>query len=280
MTDASGTDDLWEVELDHIPDVAMAEEIEEERFVCPAAGWMDAFEETWLGRVAAPFAVRARRSGWRAEEAGAYCPTCGTTTGPGVIDHAGRCPECRSRRMAWSRAVRLGSYRGELAHAIRQVKFTRFRALGVELGRMLGAAVGEALDAAGVPRQEAVLVPVPMHWSRRWTRGVDHTLTIARGMRRATGLRVWRPLRRCAGPVLLGLGPAARSRAVAQAFTSRGTWPDGVRVAIVVDDVRTTGATLRAAVRAMPPMPAGGAIWVATVAVTPARTEPGASGGS
>ncbi len=116
-------------------------------------------------------------------------------------------------------------------------------------GRVLAAGMARALAAA--PRPEA-LVPVPLHPARLRSRGYDQALELARPLARSLGL-----------PLLVGalrrvratapqthLDRHARRRNLAGAFRVR----DGVVLpahVALVDDVLTTGATLRAAATAL-----------------------------
>jgi ComF family protein len=92
------------------------------------------------------------------------------------------------------------------------------------------------------------VVPVPLHWRRRWARGFNQAADLAAGL----GLPVVHALRRSRNtPSQTDLPAAARHANVRQAFTVRpepdvsGSW------IVLVDDVRTTGATLEACARAL-----------------------------
>ncbi len=148
------------------------------------------------------------------------------------------------------RVVRLGAHDGALRGWVLAIKHRRWEAMAEHLGGALGrqlAACG-AWPPAG---QGAVVVPVPMPPMRRWARGIDHAAMLAREVARANGLRVAQPLRqRHAGSQVEAGGRAARL-----AHAGRFTWRERTRAAravqgrtvVLVDDVRTTGATLAAA---------------------------------
>lgn len=235
--------------------------------------WNEA-EGAWLGVSAVSWREAARRAGWVADQPGDYCPRCGTSAGPYEADADG-CPACRRRRLAWSRSVRLGSYEGVLREAILAGKYTGWRRVCQEIGADLGLAVAAALGASGVDPAGAVVCPVPTSTRRRLSRGVDHTVVMAREVARATGGELVRGLRRRHGPAQAGLAGAARQRNVAGVFLPRSGVCQGLggRVVVLVDDVRTTGATLSAASRALQGAArsgggAGASIWAAVAGVT------------
>lgn len=99
------------------------------------------------------------------------------------------------------------------------------------------------------------LVPVPLHPFRQFERRYNQSTELARALGRQTGLLV-DPLlvsrtRRTKQQV--GLSGEARQRNVAGAFTAR---PDALarlrgRGVVIVDDVFTTGATVKAVTRAL-----------------------------
>lgn len=101
-----------------------------------------------------------------------------------------------------------------------------------------------------------VLVPVPLHPLRQWQRRYNQSSELARGIAlRAGGLRIDTRLmaRRRPTRQQVGLSADARERNVAGAFSVHPEAPARLkgRPVLIVDDVITTGATVKAMCKAL-----------------------------
>lgn len=136
-------------------------------------------------------------------------------------------------------------YGGPIASAIHRFKY-RDRS---ELGRPLGLLMATAAErwAAEVD----AVVPVPLHWRRRRRRGYDQAALLAAPIAERLGVPILvRGLRRVRHtPSQVSLPHHGRRKNVAGAFSARKL--RGVKRVLLVDDVRTTGATLDAASAAL-----------------------------
>jgi predicted amidophosphoribosyltransferase len=120
-----------------------------------------------------------------------------------------------------------------------------------------------ALPPAGA--DAVAVVPVPPHRGRRRRRGFDPAALLAAGLAERAGLPLCACLRRAdRGRRQVGAGRAARRSA--GRFAAVATRPPP-RVALLVDDVHTTGATLEVCARALKQ---SGSEWIG--AVTYVRT--------
>jgi len=231
----------------HAGEALATRAIRRPRFVSEAAG-AGALERALFG-LRDPVA-RIDPEGPGLEDA---CWRCASPVGPGEVDGAG-CGWCRPRRLRWSRAVALGAYDGELREAVHRLKYHADRAAGRWLGTRLGGAISEMLERSGRSPGEVVLAPVPASRRRRMlrNRGVDHTLTLARAASATSGFAVWRALDRRHGPSQTALPASKRAANARRAFRARDSAGDfhGSTV-ILVDDVRTTGATLNACTKVL-----------------------------
>ncbi len=242
-------------------------------------GWLRAAEQEWLGVTAVAWRDASAQAGWAADEPGAYCPRCGTSAGPYEADADG-CPACRTRRLAWECCVRLGAYEGVLRDAVLAAKYTAWRRVGQELGSDLGKAVAQALEQSEIAPASVYICPIATSTRRRLARGVDHTVILAREVARQTGGTLVRGLSREHRPPQTGLSGSARQKNVAKSFRPRLRVCRKLsgRTVVLVDDVRTSGATLSAAGRALKQgvRDSHGSgtvtIWAAVAAVTPRRS--------
>lgn len=177
------------------------------------------------------------------------------------------------------RPAAVGEYADPLRRLVIDHKEHGRLALARPLGRLLAVAVLDAWRAAeGDPWSPVLdLVPVPSHPAVVRARGHDPLLRITRhaaGALRGEGalVRVRAVLRVTARPGdQAGLGAGARAANVQGRFAARPRWVAD-RPVVLVDDVVTTGATLREAQRALE---AAGVtpIGAATVAATRRRVQ-------
>lgn len=139
--------------------------------------------------------------------------------------------------------VAAAPYRPVLARAI-----PRFKDDGaLHLDGLLGGLLARAVTALGHSPQ-ACLVPVPSLRRAIRARGYDHGMRLARVAGRRCGLKATRCLVRLdRGLDQRGLTKAARQANLAGTMRC-GSAP---RTVILVDDVVTTGASLREAIRAL-----------------------------
>jgi ComF family protein len=106
-----------------------------------------------------------------------------------------------------------------------------------------------------LPADADLLVPVPLHRTRLWTRGFNQAALIAAAVARTSGVPndplLLRRRRRTA--VLRGLGATERARTVAGAFNlvPSATTALRDRHVVLVDDVYTSGATADACARVL-----------------------------
>lgn len=106
------------------------------------------------------------------------------------------------------------------------------------------------IAARDLPPDIDAILPVPLHWRRRWFRGFNQAVEIARPV--AKHLHV--PLvssvrRRRATPFQSGLSARDRARNLRSAFAVRGRLPH--EHVLIIDDVITTGTTTREIARAL-----------------------------
>jgi len=149
----------------------------------------------------------------------------------------------------WLLAFKHGG-RAELAETLGRALAAHALATGAlgaraaPIGPPIGSGTGPGTGPDATPR--ALLVPVPLHPVRRFERGYDQALLLARVVARETGTPLARALSRARATEVQG-APGARSRSanVAGAFRPRR----GARAAVegaeawLVDDVVTSGAT-------------------------------------
>jgi predicted amidophosphoribosyltransferase len=164
-----------------------------------------------------------------------WCPACRADLGPPTRPHLPDGPD----------VVAAGRYTGPLRSALLRYKERGRRDLAGPLGALLAAVLDDAVGATPV-----ALVPAPSRPAAARERGGDHVARLCRAVAaRRPGVRVVRPLRlarRARDSV--GLDAEQRAANLAGRVRVRPGMPRGfgTGTVLLVDDVVTTGATVRA----------------------------------
>lgn len=196
------------------------------------------------------------------------CVLCGDRlAGAQLLKGDGRCPSCRDCPPEFERAISFAEYKDGLRGLVHLLKYDRITPAAAVLGKMAAQAIGELLPACrgAVP----ILIPVPLHKSKRRRRGFNQAELIAR----AAAKRLPQKLEVLCDVLVrqrdtvsqVGLSREERIANMRDAF--RVVTPGRVkgREVIVVDDVMTTGTTVSECARVLKQAGAE-RVWAATVA--------------
>jgi ComF family protein len=156
----------------------------------------------------------------------ALCPACIGAFGKPAAFRCGRVP-CRA----------LGSYSGPLRSAVLAMKRGR-RDIGERFGLLLASSLADAFERG------SLLVPIRTTAARRRLRGFDQSALLASAAARHLGIPVLDVLEQTAGDAQHGRSRAQRLAATQRFRVRSASLLQGARV-VLVDDVATTGTTLR-----------------------------------
>ncbi len=178
------------------------------------------------------------------------------------LDEHDLCTVCRESLVNFDAAYSFGSYEGSLRKLIHNFKYGKVESLAQPLSRFL-------LQCLPLEQRFELIVAMPMHWRKHWERGFNqaellaHPVAARYGMRLATNLR-----RRRYTKSQAGLSEAQRRENLRDSFRVVRPFQVAGKRVLLIDDVFTTGATLRAAASALK---AAGAAYVC--ALTLARVD-------
>ncbi len=150
-------------------------------------------------------------------------------------------------------AAALYFYKGGYREISKALKYRRYFAAGRYFARMLGTTLAGSQYFQDVD----LVVPIPLHWTRRWQRGYNQAAVIAREVAACLGCPCdTRLLKRARHTrTQTHLNAEGRASNVAGAFRVRrcpngsgmpGNTDGGLRHILLIDDVFTTGATAAA----------------------------------
>ena len=177
------------------------------------------------------------------------CPRCARPLPAADTVTLQSCPACARRTPRFEQVTALGIYHGLMREAVLRVKRSHEEALTLALGRLLAERVITRPDRLSAD----VIVPIPMHWTRRLIRGVNGPEILAEVMSARLHIPVEPRLVWCRRRTKKQgtLVPAERRQNVRGAFgVATGNAIADARV-LLVDDVMTTGATANEIARQM-----------------------------
>lgn len=196
---------------------------------------------------------------------GARCPYCGFPYPRQAPENGGTaatpCGSCLTNRPPWRALAYHGLYKGALRELILRFKFGG----DLALARLLGAWLENAASCLLPPD---ALVGMPQHPAHLRRRGFNQAHELARALHAATRIPLRTDLlfRKCDGTPQASLNAQKRPGNVHGVFGA-GAFVTGLRLWLI-DDVMTTGSTLREATQTL--LGAGAAeVCVLAVARTP-----------
>ena len=168
---------------------------------------------------------------------------------------------CRACMATYTRAWVVAERSDEIEQVLNGYKFMRQKAGAKSAAALLDDVLPSFIG------MNVVIVPVPTISAHIRRRGYDHMALVARNFARQRKLSYSPQLIRRSNSVQLGSSKRQRFLNAKNAFAVKGSL-DPEAVYLVVDDVVTTGATLRFAAQAL--LDAGAStVWAATIARQP-----------
>jgi ComF family protein len=176
------------------------------------------------------------------------CPRCCSSVGEFANTDKG-CPRCRGEKFPYESASRLGLYDGLLRDVILRMK----HAPGETLAECVGSIWAECAEVRFREAKADVVIPVPLHWRRKWWRGFNQSEALADAVAARLGLPHepgW--LRRVrATPAQTTVSAAQRRENLRGAFAASRRAQLAGKSVLLIDDVLTTGTTAGEAARAL-----------------------------
>lgn len=177
------------------------------------------------------------------------CLACGRPSfGPGV---------CNTCKLPYSRAWCVGERKDVLQRLVGLYKFERTKSAYRDLAELLDDILPQLPIGT-------VIVPIPTVPAHIRERGYDHTLLLARRLGRIRKLPVAKLLVRSTNTMQRHATAATRGLQAKSAFRSVGNVDKNINY-LIIDDVVTTGATVRYAAKALKDAGAS-QVWVAVLA--------------
>jgi len=183
-----------------------------------------------------------------------YAPACMVckklVPASGNIPAGRTCTPCRKKSRIYASFSPFSYDAGPIKTLIHDLKYRRVRGNAQILGSMLYRAI--AYHGVILSR-DSILIPIPLHPARERTRGFNQSRLIADalGMKLGIGMRtdLLKKIKNTRSQ--MELPREERLKNVSGAFAVSDTAAVANRTCVLIDDVKTTGATLESAARAL-----------------------------
>ena len=178
------------------------------------------------------------------------------------------CPACIDFTFHFDAIARLGTYEDALRKTVLSLKHQK-----TELVDHLSGMANAVFSQAHFFPQIDFIVPVPLHWTRRLSRGYNQSLLIAKKLYHPSArisIDLVRIKKTKPQPVMVTAQNRARN--VADAFAARRDHRFANKTICLVDDIKTSGATLNECAKTLKQ---AGAKKVFAFALTVAGQNPG-----
>lgn len=179
-------------------------------------------------------------------------PTCKKCGKEVLGEHTEYCYDCSRHRRTFEWGMALLKYNEAAKHSMAAVKYKNRR----EYLDFYAAAIDSRFRKNILRLQADALVPVPIHPSRRRTRGYNQAEELAVRLSRRWGIPVDTGLliRSKKTAPQRELNPTERLKNLQEAFAVNGERPDSSGIpetVVLIDDIYTTGSTMEACSRAL-----------------------------
>ncbi len=175
-----------------------------------------------------------------------FCPSCALPIHSSAVS-SHFCGECMADPPPFEWARALVVYDQEIFPLLHKMKYGHDSSLACFMGWLLAVNLKEELECLDVH----LVVPIPLHAGRLRQRGFNQAAVMGRVIAKSLGVPMGLGLlnRHRYTPPQVGLNKIERRKNVRGAFSVKGENQLKGRKILLVDDVYTTGATLREASR-------------------------------
>ncbi len=174
-----------------------------------------------------------------------HCQQCALP----LLTNAKLCGDCLQHPPSFKQSFIPYSYEHPVDYLIQQFKYNHCRASSHVLASLLGDFLHQAYSASSSPCLPEMIIPTPLHWQRRFSRGFNQTMIIACELALRLNIPVQKDLVQRSRHTLMqkGLSRKERITNMKGAFCIRPAKQASLenKVVAVLDDVVTTTTTIR-----------------------------------